>query len=186
VNAVSVAGGLVLVTNGIYAPVAVNTPLTLQSSNGPDATVIDGGGVRNCVYLTNNTTMVGFTLTNGYSRDGSGGGAYCESTSAVLTNCVLTGNSAVYSGGAANCTLNNCTLTGNSAFAIESYTFPRVHYYGGSGGGASGSILNNCTLIGNSAWVGGGAADCTLNNCTLTEKITWGGQAGKNSKRGPT
>ena len=36
--------------------------------------------------------MVGFTLTNG-SAD-NGGGVYCESTSAVLSNCVLTGNSA--------------------------------------------------------------------------------------------
>ena len=45
----------------------------------------------------------------------NGGGVYCESTSAVLSNCVLTGNSAGDGGGAYGGTLNNCTLTGNSA-----------------------------------------------------------------------
>ena len=37
--------------------------------------------------------LVGFTLTNGVAA-GNGGGVYCESTSAVLSNCVLSGNSA--------------------------------------------------------------------------------------------
>ena len=46
-----------------------------------------------------------------------GGGVYCESTSAVLSNCVLTGNYGHgYGGGAYGGTLNNCTLTGNSAW----------------------------------------------------------------------
>ena len=67
----------------------------------------------------------------------SGGGAWCE-TSGVLSNCVLSGNSASSDGGG-SCggTLNNCMLTGNSA----SY-----------GGGASYGTLNNCTLTGNSAY----------------------------------
>ena len=86
-------GATIVVTNGTYAPVTVNTPLTLQSVNGPDVTVINGGGAVRCLYLTNNAVMVGFTLTNGVAGYG-GGGVYCESTSAVLTNCVLTGNSA--------------------------------------------------------------------------------------------
>jgi hypothetical protein len=168
-NAVDAAGAgdEIVVTNGTYAPVAVNTPLTLQSVNGSGVTIIDGGGVVGCLYLTNDAVLVGFTLTNGYA--GSGGGVYCESTSAVLSNCVLTGNSAWDNGGGAyGGTLNNCTLSGNSARA--------------SGGGAWASTLNNCTLSGNSAtgwWTaivnpgyhpgfGGGAADSTLNNCTLT------------------
>jgi len=154
------AGDQIVVTNGVYAGgswvdpygnvncVVVDTPLSLQSVNGPDVTVIDGGGAGRCLYLTNNAVLVGFTLTNGV------GGVYCESN-AVLTNCVLTGNSASYDGGGAyGGTLNNCTLIGNSAF------------YGGwdctlicfaYGGGASSCTLNNCTLIGNSASGGGGA-----------------------------
>ena len=123
-------GATVFVTNGIYAPVTVNTPLTLQSVNGPGVTVIDGGGTNQCLYLTNDAVLVGFTLTNGV------GGVYCESTSAVLSNRVLTGNSSDWGGGAYGGTLNNCTLTGNAA------------YYGG---GAESCTLNNCTLTGNSA-----------------------------------
>jgi PKD domain len=146
------AGGTVFVTNGIYAPVEVNKPLVFRSVNGPDVTVIDGGGAVRCVYLTRDAVMVGFTLTHGVA--GAGGGVYCESTSSVLTNCVLTGNSG---GGAYGGTLNNCTLTGNSAIG-----------YADMGGGAEDCTLNNCALTGNSAYDGGGASFCTLNQCTLT------------------
>ncbi len=163
----------IFVTNGTYAAggrttpatrdgatnqVAVDKPLTVRSVNGPGATVIQGqmpgatNGYVRCVYLANGATLVGFTLTNGVA--GFGGGVYCESGGAMLSNCVLTGNSAPYGGGASSdgyqpCTLNNCRLTGNSA---------------GYGGGADLCTLNNCTLTGNSAYGGGGAADSTLNN----------------------
>src|ERR1035437_6398628 len=152
-------GDDVVVTDGTYAPVTVNTQrLTVQSVNGPNVTVINGGGGERGVTLLNNNyavMMVGFTLTNGYVTGSYGGGVYCGSadTFAVLSNCVLTGNWAYSGGGGAyNWTLNNCTLTGNSAF---------------SGGGANSCTLNNCTVTGNSATFGGGAAYSTLNNCIV-------------------
>jgi hypothetical protein len=180
VDAASVAGSLVLVTNGVYATggravvgtmtnrVAVDKPLTLRSVNGPQATVIQGAkapgggngdGAIRCVYLTSGASLSGFTLTNGathwggnYYHEQRGGGVWCESASAMVSNCLLAGNSAYGdSGGAFAGTLNNCTLTGNSA----------INY---GGGGAFGSTLNNCTLTGNS---GGGAGCCTLNNCIV-------------------
>jgi hypothetical protein len=164
-NAVAAAGAgdQIVVTNGTYAPVTVNTPLTVQSVNGPDVTVIDGGGMQECVYLTNNAVMVGFTLTNG--RATYGGGVYCESTNAVLTNCVLSGNTAYYGGGAYGGTLNNCTLTGNYGEGADSSTLNNCTLSGNYGCGAADSTLNNCTITGNS---GGGAENCALNNCTLT------------------
>jgi hypothetical protein len=181
-DAVNVAGAgdEIVVTNGIYAPVSVNRPLTLQSVNGPAVTVINGGGTNTCVYLANSAVMVGFTLTNGFASD-YGGGVYCESTNEVLTNCVLTGNSVIgtfgydggpygQGGGAYGGTLNNCTLTGNSAPAL----WPMG---GGAGGGACDSTLNTCTLTGNSSYYGGGAGWSTLNNCTLTSNSAHGGFA---------
>jgi len=159
VNAAA-AGDEIVVTNGVYTPVTVNTPLTLQSVNGPGVTIINGGGAQGCVYLADGAALAGFTLTNGNAGNyGSGGGVVCQSVSAVVSNCVLAGNTALPygdGGGAYGGTLNNCTLTGNSAEF---------------GGGAAECTLNNCALSGNSTGAGGeggGAADCTLNNCTLT------------------
>ena len=176
----AVAGDQIVVTNGIYATgartvdgyttnrVAVDKPLSLRSINGPQFTTINGGGSVRCVYLTNGASLSGFTLTNGSAP--IGGGLWCESTNAVVYNCVIARNSAYYGtgGGAYRGTLNNCTLSYNSADGP-------IRGAGGdaSGGGASECTLNNCVLSGNSAWGayigwGGGASGCILNNCTLT------------------
>ena len=170
---VAVARDEVVVTNGIYATggravddtltnrVAVYKPLTLRSVNGPQVTVIlgyqvpgatNGDSAIRCVYLTNGTSLSGFTLTNGATRTTgdyfglqNGGGLWCESTNGVMvSNCVMTGNSA-YSGGGGvySGTLYNCTLIGNS---------------GGYGAGVYAGTLNNCTLTGTSARESGGGA----------------------------
>ena len=50
VNAAELAGAAVLVTNGVYPGyVSVTKPLTLRSVNGPQFTIINGGGRSQCV-----------------------------------------------------------------------------------------------------------------------------------------
>jgi len=186
---------LVLVTNGVYQSggrvvygsssnrVVINKAITVQSVNGPVATTIQGGpttytngilsyGMR-CVYLTNNACLSGFGLTNGaavYAVDqvieGSGGGAWCESTNCLLVNCLFAWNNAYQYGGAAyGGTLSNCMVFSNSAY---------------NGGGAYGGVLYGCCLSSNYAHLGGGAYNSTLNGCTLVSNVALVAGAGAN------
>jgi predicted outer membrane repeat protein len=157
----------------------------VRSVNGAAVTMIDGQDAVRCVALTNGAALSGFTLTRGHAVSGcignlctslTGGGVWCQSGGAVVSNCVLTGNSAGEGGGANGVTLYNCTLSGNSAYegggAIVC-TLYNCTLSGNSassiGGGANVSALFNCTLTGNSATdSGGGAVYSTLNNCTLS------------------
>jgi hypothetical protein len=118
-------------TNLLVNRVAVDKPLAVRSVNGPEVTIIqgyqvpgttNGDGAIRCVYLADGASLAGFTLTNGatrnegnWLREQCGGGIWCASTNAILTNCVIIRNSAIYGGGALGGTLNHGTLTGNSA-----------------------------------------------------------------------
>jgi hypothetical protein len=123
-DAVDVAqtGDTVLVAGRVYATggravsgslanrVAIDRAITVESLMGPEVTIIqgyqvpgttNGDGAIRCVYLTSDASLSGFTLThvatltNGYHYlDQSGGGVWCQSESAVVSNCVVVGNSA--------------------------------------------------------------------------------------------
>ena len=158
------SGDTITVTNGTYAPISSNNKaITIQSVNGFNDTIINGGGTNRCATLAafgwdcGPSTLSGFTLTNGVapgSDDAYGGGAFGN----TLNNCLLTGNTAELGGGAFGCILNNCLLAGNTA---------------NFGGGAFGGTLSNCLLTGNTAkWNGGGSSDSKLLNC-----IAWGNVA---------
>lgn len=192
-------GDEIVVNDGVYVGrvSTLNKALALRSVNGPQSTVINGGGTNNCVYLWWGSSLTGFTVTNGWEISGSGGGGVSSlSANAYLTNCTLIANRAGTGGGVNGCTLYNCVLTGNSAsilgggaaFSILynctlAGNSAGINHISGSGGGAEGCLLYNCTLITNSATVsGGGAHICTLYNCVLIGNyagyLTYAGRGG--------
>lgn len=166
VDAASVPGAVVLVSNGLYAVgarlygdtgssrVVVDKPVILQSVSGPEETVIDGGGAVRCIYLGAGSMLTGFTLTNGnVDRFVAGGGIYCHSSSVTVSNCIVVDNFAFGGAGVHRGTLSHCRLIRNKGVF--------------GGGGADYAVLNECELISNWCQGGGGALSCTLNNCVL-------------------
>lgn len=177
-------GGRTLNGLALTNRVVVTNALSLQSVNGAAVTIIQGYQVPGtvtgpaairCVYLADSASLTGFTLTNGgtfaenstadWEHLEAGGGVACQSTSAVITDCVIAGNAAGDSGGGAIYgTFNHCIFTGNSTQNV--------------GGGAYGSTLNGCTLAGNFALWGGGGADyeagngSTANDCVFTNNTS--------------
>lgn len=156
------AGDIVLVNPGDYRfggkfisgtsnRVALDKAVTLVSVDGYTNTTIEGAwdpatimgpAAARCVYLSDGASIYGFTLKNGATLNSSiagsiidsGGGVFCISTNALVSNCLLLANYSAYGGGICNGTLNNSWVTANSA---------------NFGGGAYGSVLNNCTLLQN-------------------------------------
>jgi hypothetical protein len=206
------AGDEILVTNGIYVTggkvasgsltnrVAITKPLAVRSVNGPNVTVIQGyqlpgmttgdGAIR-CAYLVAGATLSGFTITKGATRaypfsayqENQGGGVYCESSAAIVSNCVLTGNAAsFYGGGASQGKLMDCVLSNNTSSAGGGAawgTLENCRLSGNvaeNGGGADQAELINCSVNGNSArGEGGGVKDCSLTNCTVTGNSAFSG-----------
>jgi len=203
------AGDSIIVSNGIYQiggrtvngyvltnRVVINKAVTVQSINGPASTVIAGlpgtGGYPSsgyrCVYLTNGAALIGFTLTNGATSNSgtntvtelSGAAVWCESTSAVISNCVLTHSYASHYGGAAyQGTLNNCVISNNTASLDGGGTYLAnvdnsiivsngVVAKGFGGGGTAYGVSSNCLITGNSAPDGGGAYYSTLAECQIS------------------
>lgn len=179
IDAATVPGSLILVTNGIYNRggasqpgdvlvnrVAITKPVLVQSVHGPEVTLIVGAGpvgdtaVR-CAFVGREAILSGFTLTNGHTRtlgapprEQRGAGLSGLAVGRV-TNCVVTGNLArQFGGGVYRGSLVNCTILRNRALD--------------GGGGAYESVLEDCVLEANSASnSGGGATRSTLTRCAL-------------------
>lgn len=194
VDAATVPGSLVLVSNGNYSAggrvargpitnrVALMKPLVVASVNGPSVTAIIGNGISGssavrCAYLTNGASLMGFSLSNGATgsvgssaddTQWAGGGAWSEFGSALLSNCWVLGNSAwAYGGGLYHGTIINSVIVSNSAFNGGGATYNTVLQnciVAGNYKGASGGTFKNCTIVTNSP---GGITSAEADNCII-------------------
>ncbi len=79
--------------------------ITVRSSDGPEVTILDGGGGRIVELFmgeTAETRLEGFTLTNGGSPTNYGGAAFFFESNATVVDCVFDGNDARYGGAVSN------------------------------------------------------------------------------------
>jgi len=201
-NAVSVAGAgdTVLVSNGLYfvsSEILLKQDVTLQSVQGPAATILDGSNKCRVVRMAaSNAVLDGFTIQHGFVNNGGGGGVCLEGTG-VVQNCVIRENKAssgyyAVGGGGVYCnrggTVRYCEIRDNegasSGGGVHCYLGGLVQncaiignattLYGSDGGGiyfAQGGRAENCTIGGNTAYGSGDGIYCyvqgTLENCII-------------------
>ncbi len=122
INAAS-NGDTVLVSPGTYVENInfLGKNITVTSSNGPAATIIDGNHNGTVATFNHSETaasvLSGFTIRNGFQSGGFGGGISISSASPTISSNVITGNHAVYGIGIyvydGSATIKNNTITYN-------------------------------------------------------------------------
>jgi len=170
--------GTVFVTNGTYhlsSQIWVNKPILIESINGMNSTVIDGGRSNRCFNLSDvNCRIKGFTIAHGNTTS-SGGGVLCVNKMPVIENCIFIENSAENNGGGMyKGTANHCSFSENSSTlhsgggmydGVANYCFFTENTAKNNGGGMCQGIANNCSFVANSSEnYGGGLSDSIANN----------------------
>jgi parallel beta-helix repeat protein/predicted outer membrane repeat protein len=201
-------GDTVLVANGRYTGLFNKNldfggkAVTVRSENGAANCVIDCEGDGRGFYFRfgegPDSVVNGFSITNGQVSDYGGGIRCINSSSPVIINCIIIGNTASTNGGGVYCndssspTITNCTINDNTAVygggvycRIGSPTLTNCtindNTADGYGGGIycrdSSSVITNCTISGNTASSFGGGISCyysssaTLTNCTISDNM---------------
>ena len=161
---------------------AITKDLIISAANLENGITIDADGQSRVFNIQGSTvTLVGLTITGGYTDD-NGGGIYSANSTLTITDSTISGNHASYGGGIystgtnSTLTITDCTISGNTA--------GRIFILGGLGGGIyndTGTLtLTNCTISGNTTNGGKGGgiystgtspkltATLILTNCTLS------------------
>jgi len=162
----TIDGNSVIVGNGTYIE-NINFEgkgILVTSVNGPDSTIINGGGTDIVVtfdsYEDASSVLSGFTITNGNAQNdwpyNRGGGINCQSSGPTLTDLIITGNTGQGGGGGvylknSSPEIYHCDITNNTG--------------GWNGGGLyiegvnqeESAYLHHVDITGNTGSAGGGA-----------------------------
>jgi hypothetical protein len=195
-------GDEIIVAPGVYQEHInfLGKAVTVRSTDPDDwdvvaATIIDGTGTGRCVTFTGPDTgaslLAGVTITNGYTPglgwDARGGGIYCEDSSPMIANNVITGNVAGVGAGV-HCTRSSARIIGNTITANSA----SLH---GGGIGAWGTALTiaDNIIAANSTGDGGGAISawseggvCVIIGNTMLDNTAPGGGGAIGAYGGPT
>jgi hypothetical protein len=103
--------------SGVYLRGGYRTDDWSSQEANPSTTIISGEDSVQCMSgtgLSAATTIENFTIENGLSSGGSGGGLYLTGSSPTIQNCIFTSNEAQWGGGIRNDssfpTITNCIL----------------------------------------------------------------------------
>jgi hypothetical protein len=158
--------------------------ITVRSEHGPYSAIINGGAdIDTYIAIVSfensegaDSVLDGFTITNG--NGGFGGGIYCYAAEPTISNCIITGNTAIgfgggiflcdWTGGDAAATIINCLITDNESILDG----------GGVYCGDTAPTIINCTISGNSTTGDGGGIRSSANAFpTAFNTILWGNTA---------
>ncbi len=197
----TVDGDTVWVTNGTYdisSEISVTNTITVQSVNGSEVTIVDGGGRNRCFNLYDSACAIsGFTIRNGSARDKLGGGVYCADTTPIVSNCLFFANEAIWiyaspgwsGGGMFKGTAINCVFDSNGAMfgggmdggIARRCVFTNNYGIGGPpwgnsyGAGMNGGEAHSCLFVDNDAFAGGGVAAAKVYNCVFADNVAQAG-----------
>jgi len=168
---VAIAGDLILVNDGTYTlttNISVSKSITIRSLNGQASTTVDGNLATRCFYMNDvNAVIDGFTIKNGRSLGGYGGGVQCDN--GTIQNCIIENNAATDGGGVA---LNN------SGMVINCIIRNNTADWGGGIRCFNGTVRNSL-ITGNTATPHGGGINIwsngTIQNCTITNNTATDG-----------
>jgi parallel beta-helix repeat protein len=170
--------------------------IIVQSTEGPEVTIIDGSQIGSVVTFDNDETtssvLEGFTITNGSADKGSG--IYCRFASPTIINNIVKCNDAEVDGGGIYCYHSSSVITNNiiAHNTVEEYngggiycknSFPIIannvisNNTANQGGGifcdySSPNIMNNI-ITDNTANAGGGIGAYWGSSPTITYCNVW-------------
>lgn len=177
------ANGRVLEQSAAFTTLTVWSNLTIQNGNlTATATVKAGAGVVLCDKGQVKHCLIQNNLFDAASGEASGGGVYENgyTTSVLVDDCIIRGNSASHAGGVRICGVMQNSIIENNTTSINACGGVQLHY---------GGAMYNCIVRNNTGKDCGGVRltgtkACTVANCLIAGNTAIGSVGGMSLENG--